>query len=411
MVTNMNRHTPHASVVLLALAAACAPGAPEPAPEPSGPLPGDNFAYVYATQDAIVYHDTRTGRESALAEGVAEVMVSAGSVDGSGVAVAYRLGDGTRVVAVDTESGAAVEVHRGDAGTTYTMRWSADGERLGVGYRPAGGGGGILVRESDGTVRDMGCSASNRFVTWRSATQAVVFDGVSYYAVNAANCATLATFSRVGKRDVTFAPNGRRAAYGQDRTVTRSGGGTVTIPELYIASHDGSGSRIIADYRSRPSHPVWSPGAGAVAYEVASARWANTTHVVIYNVGSNEYSYEASEKELGVPSDFAVCWAPDGRHIAHERVYARRGPQGAYTTRQVVVRGGGAERVVVDEIVDLPPDMVRERRDQCRWAGPAHLLVSTEQGDRVVRAADGATYAVAVLPQVALGVMVFPQER
>jgi len=107
-------------MVLLGLAAACAPAAPEAAPEPAGPLPGDDYAYVYTTPDAIVRHDTRTGRDRTVAREVAEVLVSAASADGSGVAVAYRGGSGTRVVVVDLGAGTAVEVHRGDPGTTYT---------------------------------------------------------------------------------------------------------------------------------------------------------------------------------------------------------------------------------------------------------------------------------------------------
>jgi hypothetical protein len=152
---------------------------------------------------------------------------------------------------------------------------------------------------------------------------------------------------------------------------------------------------VIADYQSRPRHAVWSPNGERIVYEVVSRRWANTTHLVAYEPATNAYAYIAQEMELGVPNDFGACWSPDSRRIAHDRTYARSTGARSYTTRQVVVREGTTEKVVLDEVIDLPPaQVVADPPARCRWMGGRYLLVDTRQGQRVVDVEDGETYRV-----------------
>jgi hypothetical protein len=345
---------------------------------------------VYEAGGAIHRRDTRAGGAEPIARDVDEILTAAASPSGRSLALAFRSGSATRVVAIDNEAGAITHLPQGAAGAAYTLGWSTDGERLGVGVRDAGGGG-VRVVEGFGQPRDMGCQ-SDRFVAWRSASEAIVSDGTNFYTVRSANCETLATVVPLGKSDIGFAPNGRRLAYYQDRSVTFANRAQPEIiPELWIAAHDGSGARVIADYQSRPQGSVWSPDGDRIVYEVVSRRWASTMHLVIYDVPGNSYSYEASEKQLGVPSDFGACWSPDSRRIAHERSYARVGQGLTYTTRHVVVRSETGEKVVFEELIgDAPAGSSDEAgAAPCQWMGTHHLLISTRRGQRLIGVDDG----------------------
>ena len=379
---------------------ACAGGAPAEAPqapEPAvqAPLPGANYVMAYESGDAVYREDTRTGARQPLGAAEGELRSADPSPDGTRAALVLQRGDSTAVLVVDPSSGGVIPVRNGPAGTTFTLRWSVDGTRLGVGYAGAGEGG-VLVLDRDGAVRSMGCQAATSFVAWRSATEAVVEDAVNFYLVRAEDCATVATVHKAGMTDPEYARAGNRVSYYQDRWVRLvNGAQPENIPELWIAAADGAGARVIADYQSRPRHSHWSPDGGKIVYEVVSRRWVNTTHLVTYEPSTNEYEYIAKETQLGVPNDFSACWSPDGRRFAHDRTYARRSGVQSYTTRQVVVREGTTEKVVFDEVIDLPQaQVVADPPVRCRWMGPGTLLVSTRRGQRIIGVDDGETYAV-----------------
>lgn len=357
----------------------------------AAPLSGEGYAYVYRAGAAIHREDTRAGTDERVISDVGAVLAAAASSTGRRLAIAFRAGGATRVLAIDNETGSLTEVHDGPTGTVYTLAWSSGGDRLGVGFRHAGGGG-VKLLDASGTVRDIGCQASDQFVAFRSSSEAIVSDGTAFYTVRSGDCGTLATVTRLGKSELEFAPNGRRVAYYQERSVTFANRPQPEIiAELWIARHDGRGARIIADYQSRPQNAEWSPNGDRIAYEVVSRRWTNTLHIVMYDVPGNTYTYEASEKELGVPSDFNACWSTDSQRIAHDRTYARVGQAQTYTTRHVVVRGPlTGEKVVFEELIgEAPARATPEGAATCRWMGPRHLLISTRGGQRLIGVDDG----------------------
>lgn len=395
-------HSPLAFVgaaTLVATACGSGGGGAAPTPEPTleavSPLPGDNYALVYREGSELRHINTRDSLHERLVRNAEALRLVAAEPSGRRVAVAYQFGDSSRLVTVNTESGDIIEVHRGPAPTTYTAAWDGDGSRLGLGYQSPSGAGGIFVVEGT-DVRDIGCSASNRFVAWRSPSQAVVADAANYYTVSLGDCATLARLQKAGKSEVTIAANGRRAAWLADRTVEFANRSRPqNIPQLWIAASDGSGARVIADYRSRPSDPEWAPDAREIAYVVESRRWANTTHLVTYDIPSDAYAYIAKEMPLGVPADFGPCWAPNGERLAHDRVYRRSTGQQAYVTHQIVVRRGETEKVVFDEILSRDyASVMAQKPDRCRWLGDHHLLVAGDQGQHIIDVDDDETFDI-----------------
>jgi hypothetical protein len=367
----------------------------EPDPVVIAPLPGDNYAYVYHDAASVGRIDTRSGNDVRIADGVVELLGSAVDRTGRRTAVAFRQETGTKLVVVDNADGTVTDVYDGAAGATYTMVWSADGTMLGVGFQ--GGDAGILVMDASGTVHNIGCSASNRFEAWRTATEVVVHDGTNFYAVSTKDCATLATFRIGAKKGMTYSESGRRVSYFEDRTVQFTNRESEqVIAELSIANYNGAGPTKVADFQSRPSGAILNSEGSRIAYEVVSARWANTTHVVIYEMSTNEYTYVAEEKQLGVPSDFNACWSSNGRTIAHERAFARSTGVQDYVSRQVVVRNGENEKVVFDEIVDRPLHaFTANRPPRCQWIGDRYLLIWSNKGNRIIDAEDDTTYEAA----------------
>ncbi|MEE8135347.1 MAG: hypothetical protein V3T56_09830, partial [Gemmatimonadales bacterium] len=363
-----------------AVLGACASGAPtlDLGPETMvvAPLPGDNYAYVYYAGATVGRVDTRTGADVSVADGVTEILASAVNRSGSRTAVAFRQGATSGAVIIDGRTGALTQVHSGSSETAYTLGWSLDGTRLGVGFRGSDEGG-ILVVEPDGTVNNIGCRASNRFEAFRAPTELIVHDGTNFYSVSTTKCATLATFRKAGKKDMAYSENGRRVSYFQDHRVQFTNREqSQVIAELSVSNYNGAGPQTVADFQSRPADAVLSPDGARIAYEVVSARWANTTHVVIYELSSNEYTYIAEEKQLGVPSDFSACWASDGRRIAHERAYARSTGAQDYVSREILVRDGENEKVVFEEIIDRPlMDLKMNRPPKCQWIGDRYLVV------------------------------------
>lgn len=398
--STLHRWTRRAALAVASTVVGCAGGPPAaepPPPEPAAatPLAGDNYAFVFDLDGNLRHVDTRSaGPERALAE-AGTVLYAAPSPDGGGVAVALSRGARSAVRVFDAASGSAIDVYDGPSAASFTLRWSSDGARLGVGVRDAGHGA-IVVLEADGTVRDIGCRASDRFEAWRTPGEVVVRGETGFYVVRTADCGTLATVGLAGMRDPEYARDGSRLSYYQDRPVKFANRDeSELIPELWIARYDGSGARVIADYQSRPRGSVWSPDGARIVYEVVSRRWANTTHLVTYEPATDAYAYIAREMELGVPNDFGACWSPEGRRFAHDRTYARSTGARSYTTRQVVVREGTAEQVVLDEVIDLPQaQVVAEPPARCRWIDDRYLLVDTRQGERVVDVEDGEAYLV-----------------
>jgi hypothetical protein len=73
----------------------------------------------------------------------------------------------------------------------------------------------------------------------------------------------------------------------------------------------------------------------------------------------------------------------------------------------VVVRQGTEEKVVLDDVVDLPATrVVTNRPAACQWTGNRHVIVATHRGQRVVNVEGGEPYQVPAGREI-LGVKVF----
>lgn len=363
--------------------AACASGGgsgPDAEPVPAGPpidQPGGSFVMFYADPSGV--------RERRTSEEIDRVMIG-GATDVTGlpspnnrhVAVAYQRGDSTHLVMVDGETGASWSVHAAVGRGAYTMAWAGGSDALGVGFRPASGRGAVLIADLAGNVRNVGCSASNQFVAWRANGQVVVQNSRNIYTVDARNCNTLATLPITDKTELRYAHDGSH--------VTFLRGGT-----LFLAAYNGANTREVAGPNYRPADVRWSPDNRRIAFELQSQRFANITHIGIYDVSSGRATFNAEERALGVPRDVDACWSPRGDRLAWDRFYQRRGADGEpYLQKQVVVRPAGTpdETVLLEELIRGTP----RSTVSCRWLDGTHLALDTNEGEQIVNADTRAAY-------------------
>ncbi len=254
---------------------------------------------------------------------------------------------------------------------SYTFAWARGSDALGVGYRPTDGStrSAVLIADRAGNVRNVGCSVSNRFIAWRASGQIVVGDGTNMYTVDARNCETLATLPMRGKTDINYSPDGNRVAFKRDGS-------------LFLAEYNGANPRQIAAARSAASNPRWSPDSRKIAFEIQSTRYANTTHVAVYDYATRQATFRAEPRPLGVPDDHNPCWSPDGTRLSLDRSYARRGASGEYVQQQKVITPvpGEDENVVLEELISgtMPAS------DGCAWIDDQHIALVSADGPKIL---------------------------
>ena len=362
------------------IAAGCASsgaGGPVPSAAAGPPIaqPGDGYLMYYADATGVRIRSTGSVIDSVLIAGATDIEAKP-SPDRSAVAVSYRQGDSTSLVLIDAASGAVSTVHSAAGRGSYTFVWARGSDALGAAYRPTGGSGSgaVLIADRAGRVRNVGCTASNRFIAWRSGGggggQIVVGDGTNIYAVDARDCRTLATLPMRGKSHITYSPDGDRIFF------KRAG-------SLFIAEYNGANAQQIAAPRSRAENMRWSPDSRKIAFEIQSPRYSNVTHVAVYDYATGQAAFNSEERPLGVPKDNNPCWSPDGTRISIDRTYSRRGEAGDYVQKQKVIMRvpGNDEDVVVEELIR---GSVSDERAACSWVDNLHIALVLADGPRIL---------------------------
>jgi hypothetical protein len=234
-VFSRGKHLFHGATVLLVVA--CASSAPPPveAPEPvaAPAVSGAGYLVYFADSMGIWRRDTRLGEDDLLLEVNATVGLVRMAPDGGRTAVVYREAANSVLSVIDGASGNVATVHTGGPNLVYTLQWSRNGSALGVGFYEEGarrgrGERGVLVFRSDGSVRNVGCSVSNRFAGWRSNGSLVVGDGANLYIVNANNCSTLFTLEPRGRSEIAYSPDGSQFLYSRSRGIRYRSSTTTT---------------------------------------------------------------------------------------------------------------------------------------------------------------------------------------
>jgi Tol biopolymer transport system component len=141
--------------------------APSPPPEP-----GPTLSLLYTTpEDGLVLHDARRDTSRTLATDVSAKEARAVSPSGRYVAFSYATADSSHLALLDLTTQTLQPVYAVAGPVTYSLAWHPDQDQLAFGhYHPTENGvrgpGGIHVATSDGTTRDVGCSAAREVLHW-----------------------------------------------------------------------------------------------------------------------------------------------------------------------------------------------------------------------------------------------------
>ncbi len=381
-----------------------APPSDAPAPQPAIDVPvGEHYVIYYVDASGLRRRDTRTQTDAVIANVTGDVRFKE-SRDKTKVAVAFGRGDSTVLAIVDTPTGSIADVHATAGTARYTFKWSRESQELGVGYRTEGAGatrGGIMIVGADGDVRDVGCSVSNRLVSWVANGRLAVGDGANYYIVNARGCGTVATIPLRGKQDVTFSPDGRKMLLRrapQDQFSRQRAGNRL---ELYVADYTGANPRQATGYVHDAKHPRWSPDSRKIAFELVSQQYRNLTHVAVYDVARNQATFDAKQRTLGQPTDSDPHWSPNSAKIVHDRSYSRMGAGQSYATNQKVIKtlppsgttlSNSEEQILSEELAQADGVSGDPIGRTVGWSDDTHIVFSSTKWTRITNVETQQTY-------------------
>lgn len=392
-----------AGVAMLVVGACGGAPPPEPAPEPlAAPevpeAPAERYIVLYGGNDGIRHRDTGPGSDTVLVATTGAAVTRNVSPNRTQVAVAYTQGDSTKLAIIDASTGGVTPLHAMAAGGSYTMAWSQDNLALGIGYRDRRGGG-ILIADAEGHVRDVGCSASNRFVAWVPDNNLVVGDGAEMYVVNPRNCATIWRIRTSNKEGVSYAPDGRLMLFYRHRFIQyRNQPERMREPELYVSRYNLADAQKIVTYTYRPQNARWSPDSRKIVFEARSQKYFDVTNLAFHDVqtGRTRFPDEAEGPPSDVSSDRNAYWSPNSARIVYDRTFARTSGGQSWNTNQKVVLNPatGAEKVLAEEIVRGGAIAAGEDPigETVGWVDDEHIVLRSPRWVRILNVDTDASY-------------------
>jgi len=315
------------TALLGTLAVACgsssqAPSSPdEPdaaaASEPRGPA----LSLLYTTgEDHLVLHDAQADSTRRLAADVRHDGPRAVSASENHLAFTYTTPDSTRLALLELSSGTLQPVDARPADATYSLAWHPSEDRLAFAYyRPAESGrrgpGNVFVASTDGTTRDVGCSAAREVLAWLPDGPLATRNDDRLYVVSPSDCATRADADARRMRLATYAPTGTHLAYvHRELTYDRDARDYTPDSSLYLSDARGANATELFGPQRRVRHLRWSPDGSELAFDVqvdASGR----RQVASYDL-ANERTVYLTPPEQTTTDQMHPRWSPSASYVA-----------------------------------------------------------------------------------------------
>jgi len=358
--------------IVCLVVAGCASSAPRSASEPES-IPGMSGMSLYVAGENGL--STMTG--SPAGGRVIQPDVTFGGL--------YVPADSRHDVALTLQSGASWQlallstdgsfrtVFENEGKTDYSVAWSSDG-MLAFGYSSARGQG-IRIVGSDGVVKDVGCSASNRALGWASTDRLVVGNEDNNYVVATRGCRTISRVDARKMHEMAFNRTHPTVAYVlRELAYDRKARQYVPDSSLYVAGVDGSNPSLIVGDRYKPHRPSWSPDGSELAFDARIPDQPRRRLISIYDAEGGSAAF-LNPSALDSPvSEWDAHWSPSGTSIAYLQRTGEDSP--SVTVRPM----NGSFATAVGESGER----------FARWIDDSLLVVSNGKRERIV-SVDGKT--------------------
>lgn len=345
---------------------------------PSGP----SLSFLYTTPDnGLVLHKARTDTTRTIASDVAYDSVRALSSSRRYLAFSYTSADSSHLALWDIRTETMQTVDARSASATYSLAWHPSEERFAFAYyEPARSGtrgpGDVFVATTDGTTRDVGCSAAREVLHWLPDGSLATRNDDRLYVVNPADCATRASADARRMHHATYAPSGEHLAYiHRELTYDRDRGEYTPDSSLFLSDARGNAPEELFGYDRRVRHLRWAEDGTELAFDVR-VEASNHRQIAVYNVGSERTVYLTPPDQTTTDQQYPR-WSPSGTHVA----FTTRSTSGRHAavrvdgqTRRVGPVDGAVWGWVDNQTLVVPgPDSLRIQslKGQTRYSHPA----------------------------------------
>jgi Tol biopolymer transport system component len=309
----------------LALACASPSQAPSSSDEPdasAGSAPsGPALSLLYTTgENHLVLHDAQADTTRRLASDARHDGPRAVSPSERRLAFTYTTADSVRLALLDLATGTMQPVDARPADATYSLAWHPSGDRLAFAYyRPAASGtrgpGNVFVASTDGSVRDVGCSAAREVLDWLPDGALATRNDDRLYVVSPSDCATRADADARRMRLATYAPTGTHLAYiHRELTYDRDARDYTPDSSLYLSDARGANATELFGHQRRVRHLRWSPDGEELAFDV-QVDASGQRQVASYDLADERTVY-LTPPEQTTADQLHPRWSPSASYVA-----------------------------------------------------------------------------------------------
>jgi hypothetical protein len=265
--------------------------------------------------------------------------------------------------------GSFSELYRISGSGEFSVVWAPSGDSLMFGFKGSEERGIHMLAIGSESTTDVGCSASSIAHSWGMDDWFVVGDGSNLYVVERTGCGTIESVDARKQHELTFSPDGRRAAYVlRELEYDREAREYRPDSSLYIARSSGADPLLVVGDRYKPRRPVWSPDGTSLAFDAELPDAPGRRLISIYDVEQKQSAFLTPKAVKSKVSQWAPRWSPEGSAVAYlesskgdsPRIAVRRMAEsfsstvgetaeefaGWLTDRQIILRGPNFTRIV-----------------------------------------------------------------
>ena len=381
-----------AGLAVIAVTVALTGCTPTPAPSEE-PVPTERAlptVWTVGFSEEGLYRGTAAEpQQTALVAGNVRIENRMATPDGSATLFAWSRGDSTGVLRIDHATGQAMPLHATPGRHAVTLAFS--GTMLAIGYQRNPGGGIFQLDWTNPAPQSVGCSASDRVLSWRGTASLIVGNASNVYQVSASGCGTEGRMSRDKRPDIIPSADGERIAYlERDLVYNRASRSYAPETTLYVGSRlSDSEARAWMAGDKAPRDPVWSAAEQTLAFTFSDPNADGRRRLLYLDASAGELYQVPGVSRYADPVEDNPIWSPDGSSLAYERVYA---------SAQVA-------QIVVKHLSVAEPKVAYEGADRLKlvgWASNTFLRAVDEDGHEVLLHVDGTTTIRAEAPGIQL---------